>query len=72
LTFQERNFIIIIGIINLLFCTYYLWETLKLEKVFRMEIDTITKFGKRIGFVTLLYLPNVFLFTTFFLENSTI
>ncbi|MHA2037307.1 MAG: hypothetical protein ACW98X_12790 [Promethearchaeota archaeon] len=42
---------------------------LTLEKVFRLEIINIIKFGKRIGIVTCVYIPHLFLFTTLFFRE---
>jgi hypothetical protein len=56
-------------IINLLFCAYYILEIRNLEKVFRLETKNIIKFGKRIGIVTILYLPHFFLFTLLFFKE---
>ena len=69
LTLQERNFIVIVGVINLIFCTYYLWEIMNLEKVFKLETKNIIKFGKRIGIITLLYLPHLFLVSSLFFRE---
>ncbi len=67
LTIQERNYIVALCVVNLLFCAYYLLEVLKLEYTFRLEKKSTFKFGKRIGVITLLYLPHLFLFATLFL-----
>ena len=67
LTTQEKDYIVVLCIINLLFCAYYLWEAFKLEHIFALENKIIIKFGKRIGVITLLYLPHLFLFTILFL-----
>lgn len=67
LTTQEKDNIVVLCIINLLFCAYYLWEVFKLEHIFALENKNIIKFGKRIGVITLLYLPHLFLFTILFL-----
>lgn len=61
---KERDFIVFITIFNMIFNIYYLIEALKFEKVFRLEYKHIRKFGKRIGIVTLLYLPHVFIFSS--------
>ena len=42
---------------------------MKLERVFRLETKNIKKFGKRIGIVTLLYLPHLFWFITLFFRE---
>ncbi len=57
---KERDFIVFLTIINMIFGIYYLVEALKFEKVFRLEEKHIRKFGKRIGIVSLLYSPHLF------------
>jgi len=57
---KERDFIVILTIINMIFSIYYLVEALKFEKVFRLEEKHILKFGKRIGIVSVLYSPHIF------------
>ena len=59
---EERDYIIILTVINLVFSFYYLIETLKLESVFSLEEKHIFKFGKRIGIISLLYTPHLFVF----------
>jgi len=59
---DERDLIIILTLINLVFSSYYLIEALKLERVFSLEEKHIFKFGKRIGVVSLLYTPHLFVF----------
>lgn len=66
---QERDFIIILCSINLLFSSYYLWNALRLEKIFKLENKNIIKFGKTIGIVTIFYIPHIFLFVTLFLRD---
>ncbi len=61
---KERDFIVFLTIVNMIFSIYYLVEALKFEKVFRLEDKHIRKFGKRIGLVSLLYLPHVFIFSS--------
>ena len=57
---KERDFIVFLMIVNMIFSIYYLAEALKFEKVFRLEEKHIRKFGKRIGIVSLLYSPHFF------------
>ncbi len=66
---QERNFIIILCSINLLFCLYYLWQALTLKKIFKLENKNIIKFGKRIGIITVFYIPHFILFTTLIFKD---
>jgi hypothetical protein len=57
---NERDFIVFLTIVNMIFSSYYLVEGLKFEKVFRLEEKHIRKFGKRIGIVSVLYSPHFF------------
>ena len=66
---KERDFIVFVTIFNMVFNIYYLIEALKFEKVFRLEYKYIRKFGKRIGIVTILYLPHVFIFSSLLFLN---
>ncbi len=59
---DERDFIIILALVNIFFSFYYLIEALKLDRVFSLEEKHIYKFGKRIGVVSLLYTPHLFVF----------
>lgn len=63
-TSQKRNLIIILCSINLGFCIYYLWEISNLERTFKLENKNIVKFGKRIGAVTLIYVPHIAAFSS--------
>ncbi|MEE9377111.1 MAG: hypothetical protein V3V33_03650 [Candidatus Lokiarchaeia archaeon] len=66
---QERNFIAILCSINILFSFYYFLNAIRLEKVFKLENKNVIKFGKRLGIVTLIYLPHLFFFASLFLRN---
>ncbi len=66
---QERNFIVILCSINILFSFYYLLNAIRLEKVFKLENKIVIKFGKTIGIVTLIYIPHLFFFISLFLRN---
>jgi hypothetical protein len=66
---QERDFIIILCFINLIFSSYYFWNAVRLEKIFRLENKNIIKFGKIIGIVTIFYIPHIFIFATLFLRD---
>jgi len=57
---NERDFIVFLTIVSMIFSSYYLVEGLKFEKVFRLEEKHIRKFGKRIGIVSVLYSPHFF------------
>jgi len=58
----ERDYIIILALINIIFSLYYLMEALKLDRVFCLEDKHIFKFGKRLGAVSLIYTPHLFVF----------
>lgn len=66
---QERNSIVILCSINILFSFYYLLNAIRLEKVFKLENKNIIKFGKKLGIVTLIYIPHLFFFTSLFFRN---
>jgi len=59
---NERDFIILLTVVNLAFSIYYLIEALKLDRIFCLEEKHIFKFGKRIGVVSLIYTPHLFVF----------
>jgi len=58
---SDRDFIIIISIINIIFSIYYMIEALRLNKIFKLDNRYIINFGKRIGIVSLIYIPQIFL-----------
>ena len=64
---DERDFIILLALVNLVFSFYYLIEALKLDSVFCLEEKHIFKFGKRIGVVSLIYTPHLFVFISLLL-----
>jgi len=59
---KERDLIVLLTVLNISFSIYYIIEALRLEKVFKLEDKHIIKFGKRIGIVSLVYLPLYFTF----------
>ena len=52
----ERDFIIVTCIINMCFSGYYLMEMYIFTRVYKLEIEAIEKFGKRIGGISLAFL----------------
>jgi len=58
---EDRDFIIFLTTINLIFSLYYLTEGLRLQQILRLDNKHIIKFGKRIAIVSLLYIPQLFL-----------
>ncbi len=70
---SDRNYIIILCSINMIFSTYYTIEAIRLDKVFKLEDKHIFKFGRRIGIITLIYSPHYFfLISLFFLELNNL
>ncbi|UCC19833.1 MAG: hypothetical protein JSV62_00720 [Promethearchaeota archaeon] len=65
----ERDLIVILCSINLLFSFYYLWKAIRLEKVFRLENKNIIKFGKKLGIITIIYIPHVFIIMSLLFRN---
>ena len=64
---QDLYAIVISCIINLIFCLYWIFESLRLDKVFKLYDKYIIKLGKRIGIITILYCPHiVFVVSLFF------
>ena len=59
---DERDFIVFLALVNIVFNFYYLIEALKLEHIFNLEEKHIFKFGKRIGVVSVIYTPHLFIF----------
>ena len=66
---KERDFIVLLTVLNLSFSIYYIIEALRLEKVFKLEDKHVIKFGKRIGIVSLVYLPLYFIFFSLLFLN---
>lgn len=66
---QDRNFIVYICLINIVFCMYYLMEVIRLEKIFKLENKNIIRFGKRLGIVTILYIPHFFFLISLYFKN---
>jgi len=66
---KERDFIVLLTVLNMSFSIYYIIEALRLEKVFKLEDKHIIKFGKRIGIVSLVYSPLYFTFFSLLFLN---
>lgn len=66
---SDRDFIIIVSLINIVFCSYYLTEALRLEKIFKLEDKYIYRFGKRLGIISLIYMPHSFFILSIFFRN---
>lgn len=66
---QERDLIVILCTVNFFFSLFYLWNAIRLEKIFRLENKNIIKFGKIMGFATLIHVPHLIIFTTLFLRD---
>jgi len=65
----DRDIIVILSGIDILFCIYWLIEGLNLKKIFKLEDKNLIKFGKRIAIITIFYLPNFILFCFLFLKD---
>ncbi len=65
----DRDFIIIINIVNIMFSIYYMIEALRLNKIFKLDNKYIINFGKRIGIVSLIYIPQIFLVSSLLLRD---
>ena len=64
-----RNYIIILSIFNLFFASLYLYCSLKIKKVFKLELKNIIKFGKTLTVINICYTPHfVFMISFFFFE----
>ncbi|MHA1489354.1 MAG: hypothetical protein ACTSRI_06835 [Promethearchaeota archaeon] len=66
---DELILIIILCFTNFLFCAYYLLETLRLKKIFKLEDKHAFKFGKRLGIVSACYIPHFILIISLFFRN---
>lgn len=66
---SDRDFIIIISIVNIIFSIYYMIEALRLNKIFKLDNRYIFNFGKRIGIVSLIYIPQIFLVSSLLLRD---
>jgi hypothetical protein len=64
---DDRDFILLLTIINMTFSIYYLIEAFNLKKVFKLEEKFVRKFAIRIAIVSLLYSPHVFIFASLLL-----
>lgn len=63
---MSRDIIVIMCTINIIFSIYWLIEGVHFKKIFKLEEKNIRKFGKRLGIVTLLYFPNLIIFSSLF------
>lgn len=66
---KERDFIVLLTVLNMIFSIYYIIEALRLEKVFKLEDKHVIKFGKRIGIVSLVHSPLYFTFFSLLFFN---
>ena len=61
LELNELILIVILCVTNLAFNTYYAIEALRLKEVFKLADSYVIKFGKRLGIITIFYVPHFFL-----------
>ena len=66
---QSRDFIVILCSINLFFSTIYFLNAIRLERIFKLENKIIINYGKKLGLLTLFYLPHLFLFSSLLMRN---
>jgi len=66
---QDLDVIVFSCIINLIFCVYWIFESLRLHKVFKLYDKYILKLGKRIGIITVLYCPHIFIIVSLFFRD---
>ena len=66
---KDRDYIFILCLINLIYSGYYMFQAVKLENKFRLENKEIIKFAKRLGLITLLYIPHLFFVISLFLKQ---
>jgi len=63
------NYIIILSIFNLFFASLYLFCSVKVKKVFKLELKNIIKFGKILTIININYTPHfVFMLSIFLFE----
>ena len=63
----ERDLIVVLTIIGQIISVYYLIEVLNIEKIIRYEIGYSMKFGKRIGIISIVFLPHlIFMYSLLF------
>lgn len=69
----QINYIIGLCIINLIFSPFYLFQALRVKKIYRLEIDYIIKYAKIMGISILIYFPHIiFLLTFLMMEIATL
>ena len=69
LTTSDKDFIVILCLINILFSIYYAYEAVRLDKVFKLEDKHVFRFGRRIAIVTIIYSPHFFIFISLFFHQ---
>jgi len=66
----DRDFIVLICILNIIFSVYIILEGIHLKDVFKLEDKNIIKFGKRLGIITMIYFPNLLLFCSLLFKEQ--
>ncbi len=56
---EELIFIVILCCINFIFCLYYLLESFRLKKIFKLEDRHIIKYGKRLRIISCAHIPHI-------------
>lgn len=65
----DKDFILFLCVINLLFSFYYLIEAIRLEKLYKLEEKYLIRFGKRIGIITIIYSIHSIFFISLLFRN---
>ncbi len=57
---SDRNLIVILCIISLIFSVIYFFFGLKTKSVFKLELKNILRFVKLLGFINIIFTPHLF------------
>ena len=57
---NDRNLIVILCVISLIFSVIYLYFGLKTKSVFKLELKNILRFVKILGFINVIFTPHLF------------
>jgi len=57
---NDRNLIVILCVISLIFSVIYFFFGLKTKSVFKLELKNILRFVKLLGFINIIFTPHLF------------
>jgi hypothetical protein len=57
---NDRNLIVILCVISLIFSVIYFFFGLKTKSVFKLELKNILRFMKLLGFINIIFTPHLF------------